>query len=262
MLGALRVNTVQRGLDPREFGIVAFGGAGPLHGNALAAVIGCYPVIVPTNPGVLSAMGFLQSQFKNEFVQTLIRSTVGLDAAEVWTHFDRLRDQALAWLVHEEVAAADQVVRYSADLRYEQQGFEVTIDIDREEIDGDRLAEIVDRFHEVHENTYGVRFDVPVELVALRVVAVGLTPEVEEKISGDGVTSLELALIETKPAYFDGRWIETPHYDRDRLPIGATFDGPAIVRQYDATTVVLPAHRVEVDEFGNLIIRPSTAAEA
>lgn len=256
MLGALRVNTVQRGLDPRDFGLVAFGGAGPLHGNALALVIGCYPVIVPLNSGVLSALGFIHSQFKNEFVQTLITSTVGLDTATVWAHFDRLRDQALAWLLREDVTPEDQVIRYSADFRYEQQGFEVTVDITRDQIDGDRMTDIVEAFNDVHEKTYGVRFEVPVELVALRVVAIGLTPEVDEKIITAEDSSLEAALIEVRPAYFDGSWIETPNYDRDRLPFGARLDGPAIIRQYDTTTVVLPDHVVEVDKFGNLVIQP------
>jgi len=257
MLGALRVITVQRGLDPRDFGIVAFGGAGPLHGNAMASVIGCYPVIVPLNSGVLSALGFIQSQFKNEFVQTLITSTVDLDTTPVWAHFDRLRDLAQAWLIGEDVADADQVIRYSADFRYEQQGFEVTVDISRDQIDSDQMPDIVEAFNDVHEQTYGVRFDVPVELVALRVIAIGLTPDVDEKILTGDETGVEDALIETRPAYFGGNWIETPNYDRDRLPLGASFEGPAIIRQYDTTTVVLPDHVVDVDRFGNLVINRS-----
>ena len=191
MLGALRVITVQRGLDPRDFGIVAFGGAGPLHGNALASVIGSYPVIVPLNSGVLSAVGFIQSEFKNEFVQTYIRSTVGLDSAPVWAHFNILGEQATAWLTHEDVAPTDQRVRYSADLRYEQQGFEVTVDVLRQTIDGDAMDTIVEDFAATHEQLYGVRFDVPVELVALRVVAVGVTPDVEEVIANDASLTVE-----------------------------------------------------------------------
>jgi N-methylhydantoinase A len=123
MLGALRVITVQRGLDPREFGIVAFGGAGPLHANAIAELLGCYPVMVPPNPGVLSALGFLEADFKNEFVQTYIRSTVGLDPSEVWTRFEQLEGKAKTWLKEQEVSADDASILYTLDLRYEQQGF-------------------------------------------------------------------------------------------------------------------------------------------
>ena len=127
MLGALRVITVQRGLDPRDFGIVAFGGAGPLHANALAELLGCYPVLVPPSPGVLSALGFLEAEFKNEFVQTFIRSTDGLDSKEVWRRFSALNEKAKTWLDEQKVDEVDRAIAYSLDLRYEQQGFEVPI---------------------------------------------------------------------------------------------------------------------------------------
>ena len=114
MLGALRVITVQRGLDPRDFGIAAFGGAGPLHANALAELLGCYPVLVPPSPGVLSALGFLEAEFKNEFVQTFIRSTVELDSKQVWQRFSELEEKAKAWLDEQEVEQSDRGIGYSA----------------------------------------------------------------------------------------------------------------------------------------------------
>ncbi|MBP2551419.1 N-methylhydantoinase A [Neorhizobium galegae] len=257
MLGALRVITVQRGLDPRDFGILGFGGAGPLHANAMAELLGCYPVVIPGNPGVLSALGFLESEFKNEFVQTFIRSTRELDANDVWSRFEQLEGKAKAWLDEEHVPASDRKLTFSVDLRYEQQGFEVTIDID-----GDTLASkgalkpVFDKFHETHERLYGVRFHVPVELVALRVVATGATLPVEETApaaaSADGG-----ALIETRPSYFKGQWIDTPNYDRSKLTMGEKIPGPAIIRQYDTTTVLLPDHYAEVDPHGNLLIWPN-----
>ena len=125
MLGALRVITVQRGLDPRDFGLVAFGGAGPLHANALAELLGCYPVLVPPNPGVLCALGFLEADFRNEFVQTYIRSTSGLDPNQVWSRFgDNLKSQGKGLrLKEQDVTDADASIEYTLDLRYEQQGF-------------------------------------------------------------------------------------------------------------------------------------------
>src|SRR6185295_13314761 len=211
MLGALRVITVQRGLDPRDFGIVAFGGAGPLHANALAELLGCYPVLVPPSPGVLSALGFLEAEFKNEFVQTFIRSTVGLDARQVWSRFATLGEKAKAWLDEQEVAESDRSVGYSLDLRYEQQGFEVTIEVPAALVaKSGPIDEILDLFHTTHHRLYGVRFHVPVELVALRVIAVG-----------------------------------------------TTLTGPAIIRQYDTTTVLLPKHTAEVDGHGNILIWPA-----
>ena len=257
MLGALRVITVQRGLDPRDFGILAFGGAGPLHANALAALLGCYPVVVPPNPGVLSALGFLEAEFKNEFVQTFIRSSRAMDPAVVWDRFKALAAQAEGWLDEQEVAPADRRMVYSLDLRYEQQGYEVTVDVDPAIVAaGGALEPVFDTFHGLHERMYGVRFHVPVELVALRVVAIGATPSVDAVPVRAEVADLSAALMETHPAWFDGAWVDTPHYDRARLAVGTRVPGPAIIRQYDSTTVLLPNHFAEVDTHGNLLIRP------
>ena len=257
MLGALRVITVQRGLDPRDFGIVAFGGAGPLHGNAMAELLGCYPVMIPANPGVLSALGFLEADFKNEFVQTYIRSTVGLDPEAVWTRFEELQGKAKVWLKEQEVSDADASIHYALDLRYEQQGFEVPVDVSAEHVQqrGGLEAVLAD-FHDIHERLYGVRFTVPVELVALRVVAKGATEPVEEAPPSIAAGDVAAAIIDTQPAYFDGAWQDTPHYDRTRLAVGARVDGPAIIRQYDTTTVLLPAHYAEIDPHGNILIWP------
>jgi N-methylhydantoinase A len=258
MLGALRVITVQRGLDPRDFGIVAFGGAGPLHANALAELLGCYPVLVPPSPGVLSALGFLEAEFKNEFVQTFIRSTVGLDAREVWSRFAALGEKAKAWLDEQEVAQGDRSIGYSLDLRYEQQGFEVTIEVPAALVaKSGPVDEILDRFHTTHQRLYGVRFHVPVELVALRVIATGATPNVEEALPEQGQADLAKALMEVRPCYFGGAWVETPNYDRAKLAVGTKITGPAIIRQYDTTTVLLPKHTAEVDGHGNILILPA-----
>jgi N-methylhydantoinase A len=260
MLGALRVITVQRGLDPREFGIVAFGGAGPLHANAMAAVLGCYPVLIPKNPGVLSALGFVQSEFKNEFVQTFIRVAETVPHADVAARFAALVAKAKAWLDDEDVAEGDRRMSYSLDMRYEQQGFEVGVDIDADAAAGGDLTGAIATFHAQHEGLYGVRFTVPVELVALRVTAFGPTPILveDEDEAADG--TLEDALIEHRPAYFGDGWIDTPNYERDRLPRGQRIAGPAIIRQYDTTTVLLPHHWAEIDAHGNVLIWPEEKA--
>jgi N-methylhydantoinase A len=257
MLGALRVITVQRGLDPREFGIVAFGGAGPLHANAIAELLGCYPVLVPTNPGVLCALGFLEADFRNEFVQTYIRSTKGLNPAEIWSRFAELEAKAKAWLEEQEVPNADASISFALDLRYEQQGFEVAVDVSAEDVraKGDLSRTLAD-FHDIHERLYGVRFHVPVELVALRVVARGATAPVDEAPLAVAGSDVKDAVLETRKAYFNGSWHETPHYDRGKLGVGARVDGPAIIRQYDTTTVLLPGHYAEIDPHGNILIWP------
>jgi N-methylhydantoinase A len=257
MLGALRVITVQRGLDPREFGLVAFGGAGPLHANALAELLGCYPVLVPPNPGVLCALGFLEADFRNEFVQTHIRTTRNLDPNDVWSRFAALEEKAQAWLTEQDVAPGDASIEYGLDLRYEQQGFEVAVPVSAEDVrNKGGLDKALDDFHALHERTYGVRFHVPVELVALRVVARGATPSVDEVAPLGAGKDARAAVIETRPAYFNGQWQDTPHYDRARLGVGARVEGPAIIRQYDSTTVLLPGHYAEVDTHGNILIWP------
>jgi N-methylhydantoinase A len=256
MLGALRTVTVQRGFDPREFGLVAFGGAGPLHGNAMARLLGCYPVIVPPNSGVLSALGFLEADFKNEFVQTFIRPAATTPPDEIWSRFAALAARATDWLDSQSVAQPDRRISYSMDLRYEQQGFEVSVPV-AAVTPGTPLDAILTDFHDVHERLYGVRFAVPVELVALRVVATGLTPPVESAFVAAADTPLEEALIETRPGWFDGAWHDTPHYDRDRLSLGQRVEGPAIIRQYDSTTVLLPDHHAMLDSHGHLLIWPN-----
>jgi N-methylhydantoinase A len=257
MLGALRVITVQRGLDPREFGLVAFGGAGPLHGNAMAELLGCYPVLVPPNPGVLCALGFLEADFRNEFVQTYIRSTVGLNPSEVWSRFAELEAKAQTWLVEQEVEEADASITYSLDLRYEQQGFEVAVPVSAADVHNKgALTQTLADFHDIHERLYGVRFTVPVELVALRVVARGATEPVEEALADVTGTNVKDAIIEVRPAYFNAAWQDTAHYDRNKLGVGSRVEGPAIIRQYDTTTVLLPAHYAEIDAHGNILIWP------
>jgi N-methylhydantoinase A len=258
MLGALRVITVQRGLDPRDFGIVAFGGAGPLHANAMAEVLGCYPVLVPTNPGVLSALGFVQSEFKNEFVQTFIRRSDLVEATELGRRFAELAAKATEWLTNQEIDPADRRLHYTLDLRYEQQGFEVEVPVDAVTALSGDLSTAIEAFHELHLRSYGVRFAVPVELVALRLTAIGVTEPVTVEIEANTDRAVEDALIDHRPAYFDDTWVDTPNYDRDRLDPGMRVEGPAIIRQYDTTTVLLPNHRAEIDAARNILIWPRT----
>jgi len=257
MLGALRVITVQRGLDPRDFGIVAFGGAGPLHANAMARVLGCYPVVVPTNPGVLSALGFVQSEFKNEFVQTFIRDAATLAAEDVSSRFADLAGKGRQWLEEQDIADVDRRLFFTLDMRYEQQGFEVEVEIDEAAALAGDIAVALDAFHEKHERTYGVRFSVPVELVAMRLTAIGRTEPVTEHPPENVAHTLEEALIGTRRAYFAGDWVDTPNYDRDKLSPGMTVSGPAIIVQYDTTTVLLPEHYAQIDEHRNILIWPN-----
>jgi len=229
MAGALRVISVQRGHDPREFALVAFGGAGPLHANAVAELMGSFPVIVPPSPGLLCALGDLVAGFRNEFAQTLIRLTseVG-DASEI---LGELESRAREWMNAQGIAADDQHIEFLADMRYRGQGYEIPVPW------GEGLDET---FNDLHEQLYGFRMpNTASEIVNLRAVGTGDRPQPE--------------LPEEEPreeAFAAGT------YARADLHPGATIAGPSIITEFDSTTVVLAGYTAEVDRYFNILIRP------
>src|SRR5580658_1281741 len=164
MFGALRLVTVQKGLDPRDFALVPFGGAGPLHGNAMAMLAGCYPVIVPPTPGVLSALGFLHSDVKNEFGQTFVRTIEDADPAQVGDILTKLGREARAWLREEGIEEAGQRLNYEADVRYLRQGYEFSLEIDPDRLGSGALTDLAGRFGLAHERIYGFKLDQPSEV--------------------------------------------------------------------------------------------------
>ncbi|MGI9452572.1 MAG: hydantoinase/oxoprolinase family protein [Geminicoccaceae bacterium] len=254
MLGALRLVTVQQGLDPRDFALVAFGGAGPLHGNGMAMLAACYPVIVPPTPGVLSALGFLYADMRNEFARTLVRNVDDILGNEVSDILKDLGRDAQAWLTEEGIDTAAQAVRYEADVRYFRQGYEFALDVDPNALINGGLLDLEARFGIAHERLYGFKLDQPVELVNLRAVATGRIEKVGfPKFEIEGPDAKE-AVIETHQVYFDGRFTHTNLYDRAWLKAGNLVPGPAIVTQTDSTTVIHPGHAARVDEHLNLLI--------
>ena len=260
MFGALRLVTVQKGLDPRDFALVAFGGAGPLHGNAMGILAGCYPTIVPPTPGVLSALGFLYSDVKNEFAQTFVRNIDDADIGQVGDILSRLGRDARAWLRDEGIDESRQQMSYEADVRYFRQGYEFSLEIDPERLGGGALQDLATRFSLAHERIYGFKLDQPVEFVNLRAVGVGAVEKIKlPKFEKEGPDA-KAAVVEQHRAYFDGSFSSVNVYDRTRLRAGNRIRGPAIVTQMDATTVVHPAHTAEVDEYLNILITPDKAS--
>ena len=258
MFGALRLVTVQKGLDPRDFALVAFGGAGPLHGNAMAILAGCYPVIVPPTPGVLSALGFLYSDVKNEFAHTLIRTVDEVRGEEVAATLAGLGEEAAAWLATEGVPAERRSVAFELDVRYFRQGYELSIPVTPEALRASGgLGEAVERFGGLHERQYGFRLDQPVELVNARAVAVGRVVKVELPRFEDEGPDASGAVAGRHRVYFDGQLMAADLYDRDRLRPGNRVTGPAVITQRDSTTVIHPAHVGEVDPHLNLLIHPA-----
>ena len=260
MLGALRLLTVQKGLDPRDFALVAFGGAGPMHANAVGMLAGSSPVIVPPTPGVLSALGFLYSDVKNEFAQTFIRNLDAIDAAQVAEVLERLGNEARAWLREEGIEERRQSLSFEVDVRYFRQGYEFSLDIEPERLSNGGMADIAERFGSAHERLYGFRLDQPVELVNVRAVGTSEVVKIEFPAFELGGADAAAAIIDQHPVYFDGNFVAANIYDRALLAAGHRIPGPAVILQTDSTTVIHPGHLGEVDTHLNILIRPEGAA--
>jgi N-methylhydantoinase A len=256
MLGALRVVTVQKGLTPSDFALVSFGGAGGLHANALASLLGCFPVLVPPESGVLSALGFVASEVRNEFSQTFIRDAAATTAAEITDQLGVLARQAEEWLSGERVAGDDRVVEYVVDMRYRRQGFELPIELGAEELSGLSIDGLVERFNQVHHRLYGFGLEGGAEIVNLRAIARGRVPVPEIPAHEVGGDDPSRARRGTQRVWSGGAELEVPTYERAELTTGMRIPGYAIVEQYDATTVVLPGHVARVDPYLNLLIEP------
>jgi len=256
MFGALRLVSVQKGLDPRDFALVAFGGAGPLHGNAMGILAGCFPVIVPPTPGVLSALGFLYSDIKNEFAQTFARILDDVSAEQTIDALSDLGAQANTWLNEEGISEAGRTIRYQADVRYFRQGYEFTLEVDPDDLRKNGLADLAVKFGMAHERQYGFKLDQPVEIVNMRVIATGAVDKVEFPRFDLSGTDASAALVRKEQVYFDGSFVGSNIYEREKLQAGNQIPGPAIIVQKDSTCVIHPGYIGEVDEFLNVLIYP------
>jgi len=260
MFGALRLATVQKGLDPRDFALVAFGGAGPLHGNAMALLAGCFPVIVPPTPGVLSALGFIASDVRHEVAQTFVRLLGDVDDGQVGQVLTRLGDAAEAWLSDEGIAGGDRNVAYEADLRYFRQGSEIALEIDPQRLTGGGLDDLAARFAQAHERRYGFRLSEPVELVNLRATGRGTVPAARFPDFAPEGADASAAVVDEHRVYFDGHFVTAKVYDRARLRAGNRIPGPAVITQTDTTGLIHPGCAGRVDGHLNILIAPDGAA--
>ena len=256
MHAALRVVSVERGHDPREFGLVAFGGAGPMHANALGRLIRSRSVIVPPTPGVMSAFGFLSSDIQNEFPQTYLRTAEETPASELKATVEGLIAGADEWLDGEGVGEEDKRFDLYADCRYHLQNIQIPCRFELEELTREDSAFLRGRFEEAHRQRYNFELpDSPLEIATVRVVGRGTIKGVSLVESEDGASEDGSGPIRRKErVYFGGEWVETPVHDRGGLRPGDNVDGPAIVVQDDTTTVIEPGYRGAVDRFGNILI--------
>ncbi|MBI3968488.1 MAG: hydantoinase/oxoprolinase family protein, partial [Chloroflexi bacterium] len=260
MARAIRFVSVNRGYDPRDFVLMCFGGGGPVHGVALAAELGIPEVFVPPHPGVTSALGLLLADFRHDYVRAYLRPLTEVDPAELTALFLELEGQARAQMVAEGVAPGDVRLLRSLDLRYLGQGYELEVPAPAGghgtaacPYTTEALTQWATEFGARHERSYGYRHTrAPLQAVNVRVVSIGALPKPQLTAVPLGSADATPALTGYRPAYFDDAWHDSAIYDRDRLAPGNRFAGPAIVEQFDSTTVVAPGQRVHVDGFGNL----------
>ncbi len=267
MVQSIEENSVRKGFDPRDFALVAEGGAGPLFAAQVGVEVGTPWVLVPPFPGITSAMGLLATDMVYEYVSTAYQRLSTLDVAALEQRFAELEEQARRQLEEDGVPEDRVLVQRIADCRYLGQGYELRVDAPAGAIDDAWVEKIRSDFHDIHEREYSRRFEESdIELPNVRVRGIGLmaplsTPEVEA-----GGESAEGALRHEGTAWFraDGalREVATRYYDRDGLEAGNRIEGPAIVNQYDTTTVVPPGIAAHVDRFGNIVIEVGASAEA
>ena len=246
----LRIVSVERGYDPRGFTLVAFGGAGPMHICALAEELEVNKVIIPPNPGMFSALGLLTADMFHDYIRPVVKRITVVDPGEMESAYREMEAEGRETLRREHISLEKMSFLRQVDLRYLGQAYELTIAAPKR-VNGESLAATVIAFHRRHKEAYGYSADgEPIELVNLRLRAVGGIPKPE---LGAAKQCDEPKSRGNRRIYFEGEgWLETPIYERSDWDRG--FPGPAIVEQYDATTVVYPGWVVETDEVGNLVL--------
>ena len=257
MTNALRLVSVQRGYDPRDFVLVAFGGAGPVHANRLASEVQIPKTIIPMSPGTTSAMGLLVTDLKHDYSRTLIQRVDQVDVDMVAIIYRELEVDGRESLEREGMNPEKITFLHQVDMRYVGQSYELTIPLSEGKLGAAEIEGVLAQFHREHDRAYGYSApDEPVEFVNLRLSAIGKInkPQLRQIDAGD--SSLSAAKKAVRSVYFaecEG-YVECPIYDRYRLSAGVELEGPTIVEEIDATTVIHPGYQALVDKFGNLIL--------
>ena len=257
MFGALRLVSVEQGYDPRDFALVGFGGAGPLHANALGILTEAWPVIVPPGPGVLCAYGDATTRVQDEAARTYITMASDLTADKLADDLLTLKARASESLIEDGIDEDRLEVTYQADLRYAGQAFQITVEFTEAELREKGVAVLTDQFDGEHEQLFTFKLGDGHEILMIRAV-VGASVTLKADISiPKGSGDVSSALIHQSRFYCEGDWHEAGIYDRGRLGADDVVAGPAIVSEMDSTTVVLPGHSATVDAVGNLLIQPA-----
>jgi len=256
MVGALRLVSVEQGHDPRDYALIAFGGAGPLHANALSILLGSWPSIIPPGPGVLCALGDATTAVRDESSRTYIRKFSETTKDDIVKLLKAQAGDAAKALASEKVAAADMEFTYQVDVRYHGQGLRLTVDVDLKRLEKEGLDAIRKPFDAEHTRLFTFALPLEHEFVALRAVVQGKGISIKRQVIARGGTSPAKAAVGRQKSYMDGKDCTATVYDRARLNAGNRIPGPAIVMEMDSTSVILPKHHGKVDTYGNILIYP------
>jgi N-methylhydantoinase A len=256
MFGALRLVSVEQGYDPRDFSLVGFGGAGPLHANALGILTDAWPVIIPPGPGVLCAYGDATTQVQDEATRTYITMAEDIAAETLMADLLELQQRAGESLVADGIPETDHEVTFQADLRYAGQAFQITVEFAEGELHEQGINRLTDEFDAEHEQLFTFKLGGGHEILMIRAVVKARAKAIAELHMGQEGTTLEECKLHETRFYHDGEHHDAVIYDRNMLHEGLVVSGPAIVSEMDSTTVVLPGYQAKVDAVGNLLINP------
>ena len=258
MYGALRLVSVEKGYDPREFALIGFGGAGPLHANALGKLINSWPVIIPPGPGVLCAYGDVTTNIQDESSMSFIRKFKDTNKQEVVKIFTDLEKKASKTLDAEGSPKKNRTTSFQVDIRYHGQGLTITVDFELSDLKKKGLSAIGDKFDVQHEQLFTFSLDAEQELVNLRAVVKDKALSVKAPSVGRGgkEPTKKSIIDDNAEVFMEGKKQIATIYRRSLLKQGNVVHGPAIVTEMDSTTLILSGHNGRVDKFGNILINP------
>jgi N-methylhydantoinase A len=256
MLNALKLISIRKGHNPREFSLVAFGGGGSMHAPALAKELGVKKVIVPVASSVFSAWGMLMTDLRHDYIQTYIKRLQQVDVSNLNIEWKLLESKAIAQFQEEGMEENKVLFARFADIRYIGQEHTVKVPVPNGDWTDDTIFEVVERFGDLHEQHYTFKLEgTPTEIVNLHLTALGKVMKPQMKKLNSGSSNPEEALKENRPVYFENNgWLNTNIYLRQLLGNNVSISGPAIVEEPSASTVLYPGQTLSVDEYGNLII--------
>lgn len=256
MVNLLRLVSVARGYDPRNFTLIAYGGAGPMFATILAKELQISKTIIPRNPGVFSAWGMLMTDLRHDFKLTKVMKLDDTNIDKLNELFKMLETEGRNVLAAQGVSEEDMYFSGALDLRYHGQEHTVSVELPSRTFDSERIREVEESFHRTHEREYTFRLESPIEVVNLHLAAFARVRKPRIAALQGGSASFEEALKEYRSVYLLGAgFVETPVYERDKLPIGRESRGPAIIEEKTSTTLVMPDEVFSVDSYGNIVVR-------